>query len=78
MGGVGKTALALKLGHQLAPRFPDAQIYLDLKGVSTTPLSSAAAMAHVIRAWHPEAKLPEGEAEIAAIYSPFCLGSGRC
>jgi tetratricopeptide (TPR) repeat protein len=68
MGGMGKTALALKLAQQLEPRFPDAQIYLDLKGVSPEPLTAAAAMAHVIRAWRPEAKLPEGEAELAALY----------
>jgi len=68
VGGVGKTALALKLAEQLELRYPDAQFYLDLKGVNREPLTGAAAMVHVIRAWHPEAKLPEGEAELAALY----------
>jgi hypothetical protein len=36
-GGVGKTALALKLAEELSPNYPDAQIYLDLKGVSEKP-----------------------------------------
>ncbi len=68
IGGVGKTALALKLAEYLKPRYPDAQFYLDLRGVSANPLSAAGAMAHVIRAYHPLAKLPDGEDELSAIY----------
>ncbi|MET0623588.1 MAG: tetratricopeptide repeat protein [Pyrinomonadaceae bacterium] len=68
LGGVGKTALALKLAQQLAPRYPEAQFYLDLKGADKQPLSVADALAHVVRAYHPTAKLPEGEAELRALY----------
>jgi tetratricopeptide (TPR) repeat protein len=68
MGGVGKTVLALKLAEQLTPRYPDAQFYLDLRGTDPQPLSSADAMAHVIRAYHPTARLPEGEAELSGLY----------
>jgi hypothetical protein len=68
MGGVGKTTLALKLADELKPRFPDAQIYLDLKGVDPQPLTPAQAMAYVIRAFHPEARLPESEVELAGLY----------
>ncbi|MFZ1009192.1 MAG: hypothetical protein WAN65_20285 [Candidatus Sulfotelmatobacter sp.] len=67
-GGVGKTALALKLAAELAPNFPDAQIYLDLKGVSEKPLTAAEAMSHVLRTFHPEAKLPEKEEDLRAQY----------
>jgi tetratricopeptide (TPR) repeat protein len=67
-GGVGKTALALKLAEDLAPNFPDAQIYLDLKGVSEKPLTAAEAMSHVLRTFHPEAKLPEKEEDLRALY----------
>jgi tetratricopeptide (TPR) repeat protein len=67
LGGVGKTALALKLAEQLKPDYPDAQFYLDLKGV-TQPLSPRDAMAYVIRAWHPTAQLPEKEEDVAALY----------
>ena len=63
-GGVGKTALALTLAAELASHFPDAQIYLDLKGVSERPVSPAEALAHVVRSFHPEDKLPEKEEEL--------------
>ena len=67
-GGVGKTALALKLAAELASNYPDAQIYLDLKGVSEKPLTAAEAMSHILRTFHPEAKLPEKEDELCALY----------
>jgi hypothetical protein len=47
LGGIGKTALALKLAACLKPKYPDAQFYLDLKGASKQPLSASEAMAHV-------------------------------
>lgn len=68
LGGVGKTTLALKLAQQLTERYPDAQFYLDLKGTSKKPLSASDAMAHVIRAYQPTVRLPEGEAELSALY----------
>ena len=68
LGGVGKTALALKLADQLFPRYPDAQFYLDLKGVNPAPLTAEDAMAYVIRGYHPDIKLPEGDAELGALY----------
>src|SRR5439155_27369016 len=74
LGGVGKTTLALKLAEQLTPHYPDAQFYLDLKGVSPQPLSAAEAMAHVIRAYHPTAKLPEAEAEVRGLYQSVLHG----
>jgi tetratricopeptide (TPR) repeat protein len=68
LGGIGKTALALKLVELLKPRYPDAQFFLDLKGASTQPLTVAEALAHVVRAYHPAAKLPESESELRGLY----------
>jgi tetratricopeptide (TPR) repeat protein len=67
LGGVGKTALALKLAEQLKTRYPDAQFYIDLKGV-TQPLAPKEAMARVIHAYHPTAQLPENEDEVRGLY----------
>jgi tetratricopeptide (TPR) repeat protein len=67
-GGVGKTTLALKLAADLAPKFPDAQIYLDLKGVSEKPLTAVEALSHVVRTFHPEAKLPEKIDDLCPLY----------
>ena len=67
MGGIGKTALALKLVELLKPRYPDAQFFLDLKA-STQRLTIAEALAHVVRAYHPAAKLPESESELRGLY----------
>ncbi|MGH9753645.1 MAG: NB-ARC domain-containing protein [Blastocatellia bacterium] len=68
LGGVGKTALALKLAERIKDRYPDAQIYLDMQGAGDNPLTPAKAMEHVIRAYHPTARLPESLSELSAIY----------
>ena len=36
MGGIGKTALGLVVAHQIVEKYPDAQIFLDLKGTTRT------------------------------------------
>ncbi|MFF7340730.1 tetratricopeptide repeat protein [Streptomyces sp. NPDC008163] len=49
-GGVGKTALAVRLGHELAHDFPDGQIYVDLRGASgTTPRAPADVLTVLLR-----------------------------
>ncbi len=67
LGGVGKTALALKLAHEFKDHYPDAQIYLDLKGVSPQPLSPAEVMWHVVSSFHPDTKRPD-DADLPAWY----------
>jgi hypothetical protein len=74
LGGVGKTALALKLAEQLKPDYPDAQFYLDLKGVSAQPLTPRDAMAYIVHAYHPTAQLSEKDEELAALYRSLLDG----
>jgi len=56
MGGIGKTALGLVVAHKIAKDYPDAQIFLDLKG-TTTPLSALEIARHVILSFEPTADL---------------------
>jgi tetratricopeptide (TPR) repeat protein len=74
MGGIGKTALALKLAERLKGRYPDAQLFLDLRGISPKPLTPAEAMAQVIHAYHPTARLPEDQNELRALYCSVLHG----
>ncbi len=74
MGGIGKTELALKLAEQLTDRFPDAQFYLDLKGTAEKPLTASEAMAHVIRGYRPQERLPDDENALGAIYRSVLHG----
>lgn len=50
--GVGKTALTVQWAHQVANRFPDGQVYLDLRGYSSgPPVGPDQALALAIRAF---------------------------
>jgi transcriptional regulator with XRE-family HTH domain/tetratricopeptide (TPR) repeat protein len=74
-GGIGKTALAIHAGHQVASYFPDGQLYLDLRGSSTQPVAPAAALSRVLRDLGTEpAAVPLDEAERAARYRSITGG----
>ncbi len=45
-----------------------------MKGASQEPLAVAAALAHVIRAYHPDAKLPDDEAALGGLYQSVLHG----
>ncbi|HEX3093124.1 MAG TPA: TIR domain-containing protein, partial [Candidatus Angelobacter sp.] len=68
MGGVGKTALALKFAESLAPSYPDGQFDVNLRGDSKEPVSARDAMAHVIRTYGFTAEIPAEEFEASALY----------
>jgi DNA-binding SARP family transcriptional activator len=74
--GVGKTALAVHWAHQAADRFPDGQLYVNLRGNDPGPaLSAAEALAGFLRALGvPGQDIPAGEDERAARYRSLLAG----
>ncbi len=76
MGGIGKTALSMVLAHELAPRFPDAQIVVDGLGTSPQPPSARQLQTKVLTAFNPdyERALPDSDAEVTAVYRQILEG----
>ncbi|GGK66411.1 SARP family transcriptional regulator [Sphaerisporangium melleum] len=75
-GGVGKTALAVRWAHRAAARFPDGQLYLNLRGYSAaTPVRPMDALAGFLRALGmPPEQVPLDVAEAAARYRSLTAG----
>ncbi|MDX3458331.1 BTAD domain-containing putative transcriptional regulator [Streptomyces sp. ME02-8801-2C] len=71
MAGVGKTTLALHLAHQVADRYPDGQLYVNLRGFDLN--GSAMAPAEAIRGFLenlgiPPRRIPDELDAQAALY----------
>lgn len=67
---MGKTALALQWAHQVARRFPDGQLYVNLRGYDPgLPVPPAEALAGFLRSLGmPARDIPPGEDERAVRY----------
>jgi DNA-binding SARP family transcriptional activator len=50
MAGVGKTALAVRVAHELRGRYPGGCLYADLRGTGETPASPLAVLGSFLRA----------------------------
>ena len=74
--GVGKTALAVHWAHQAAARFPDGQLYVNLRGYDPDqPVPPADALAGFLRALGvPGQEIPPEEDERAARYRSLLAG----
>lgn len=71
MAGVGKTALLLRAAHAVKDDYPDAQIYLDLRGFTPDmePLTAESALERLLRLLGvPAAALPEGLDALTVAY----------
>ena len=76
MAGVGKTALALQWAHQVADRFPDGQLHVNLRGYDPgQPKSTADALAGFLRSLGvADRDVPAETAERATRYRSLLAG----
>lgn len=74
--GVGKTALAVHFGHRVAGRFPDGQLFLDMRGYAATPpMTAVEALGWLLRSLGvPADQIPPDEQEQAALYRSALAG----
>jgi DNA-binding SARP family transcriptional activator/Tfp pilus assembly protein PilF len=76
MAGVGKTALAVRWAHRARSRFPDGQLYVNLRGYDTEqPMTPEDALAGFLRALGlPGGQIPGARDERAAAYRSLLDG----
>jgi tetratricopeptide (TPR) repeat protein/transcriptional regulator with XRE-family HTH domain len=74
--GLGKTALAVHWAHQVADRFPDGQLYVNLRGYDPEqPLRAGEALAGILRTLGvPGPDIPADVGERAARYRSLLAG----
>ncbi|WP_051466498.1 AfsR/SARP family transcriptional regulator [Actinomadura oligospora] len=64
MGGVGKTALALRVAHEVGDAYPDGRIHVDLRGGTRRPLLPGEALAHLLNALGGQDAEQDGEGDL--------------
>ncbi len=74
--GVGKTALAVQWAHRIAQRFPDGQLYVNLRGYDPRePVPATDALAGFLRALGvPGQQIPDEPDERARLYRSRLAG----
>ncbi|MEU1193913.1 BTAD domain-containing putative transcriptional regulator [Streptomyces sp. NPDC005859] len=74
-GGVGKTALAVRLGHRLRSSFPDGQLYAALRGSGARPADPHAVLGRLLRALGTDPdRIPADPDERAEVYRSALAG----
>ncbi|WP_234312069.1 BTAD domain-containing putative transcriptional regulator [Streptomyces griseus] len=77
MAGIGKTTLAVRWAHEVADRFPDGQLLVELRGFapSRTPVEPAEALRGMLAALGvPAGRLPGGLDALAGLYRSVLSG----
>lgn len=77
MAGIGKTTLAVHWAHEVAHRFPDGQLYVELRGFapSRAPLDPAEALRGMLTALGmPPRRLPGGLDALSGLYRTMLSG----
>jgi DNA-binding SARP family transcriptional activator len=75
--GIGKTTLALRFAHQAAGRFPDGQLYVNLRGFDPAgvPVTPEEALRLLLDALSvPAARIPAGLDAQAGLYRSLLAG----
>ncbi|GHG12204.1 MULTISPECIES: AfsR/SARP family transcriptional regulator [Amycolatopsis] len=74
--GAGKTALAVKVAHDLRGRFPDGQLHVDLRGHAAAPaLTPTEVLARfAIALGAATRRLPSGQEELVALFRTLLRG----
>jgi tetratricopeptide (TPR) repeat protein len=77
MAGIGKTALAVYWAHRVADRFPDGQLYVNLRGFD--PVGSPVAPAEAVRGFLdafevPAERIPVGVQAQSSLYRSILAG----
>jgi tetratricopeptide (TPR) repeat protein/transcriptional regulator with XRE-family HTH domain len=69
MGGIGKTALAVRAAHKLVDSYPDGHLYLNLRGYGPgRPIATSDALGQLLRSLGLDVQLiPEDVEEAAAL-----------
>ena len=77
MAGIGKTALAVHWAHRVADRFPDGQLFVNLRGSSPSgaPVTPTEAVCGFLTALGaPPARIPADTDGQAALYRTLLVG----
>jgi DNA-binding SARP family transcriptional activator/Tfp pilus assembly protein PilF len=76
MAGVGKTALAVHWAHRVYDRFPDGQLYVNLRGYApTVPIRPVEALAGFLHALGvPAEQVPVDVEQAAGLYRSLLAG----
>ena len=68
MPGVGKSSFAIHVAHRLKNQYPEAQLYVNLRGSTDSPLSPLDVIASILRALDPDDRIPDDPADLLNTY----------